>query len=63
MLAHRQTTFYNVVRSISNIEVLQRHPVTIPECSESNHTALGESWTDDVAEPKAPVSILITILL
>ena len=63
MHVYLQTTYYNVVinleTSTSNIEFFERHRMTVTESSESTHTTLQESGTDNMEVSKEPVSILI----
>ena len=61
MHSHLRTTYCNLV--IQVFQTFTKVPRTIPERNESTHTTVEESGTDNVAVPKAPVSILITILI
>ena len=51
MHGHLQTTFCNVAREYLNNRIVTKVPSNNSQRSESTHTALEESGTDDVAVP------------
>ena len=51
MHGYLQITFYNVAREYLSYRIVTKAPSNNSQRSESTHTALEESGTDDVAVP------------